>query len=129
MKYLWVLIFWLIILIIVTVFFGATSHAEGFDRKYWSAAGITVAAIGADFGSTIALVGHGSCPVEAYSPWMYGRRAAPARVGVTMALEASVALGVGYWAKKHNKRLWWAPMAYMSAVHSRGLANNLQHCR
>ena len=118
MKYLWVLILYCPLV-----------QASDFDKHYWLAAGITVAAIGADFGSTVALVGHGSCPVEAYSPFMYGRRAEPARVGVVMALEASFALGVGYWAKKHNHRLWAAPMLYMTAVHTRGTINNLRRCQ
>jgi hypothetical protein len=96
---------------------------EGFNRKYWTVAGIEGAAIAADAASSFAMIGpHDTCFAEIHSS-IYGREPGP-----RMAAEFAISTTAGYLAKKHGKRWWAAPMLALAGTHADGAIHNLRKC-
>lgn len=117
-------------LLLRTKGFCVENPSKPFDKGYWSAASVAVAAVAVDGYSTVAWIGRGEgCDYEAWSPMLYGRHPQPARVASVLAVETSLALGTAYLLRRHHSKLWVAPVAFLGISHARGAAHNFQNCR
>lgn len=94
--------------------------------SYWSAVGATALVTAADAGTTLAIPN----VREVSTPWLYGTHPRPARTIIAMSLEVVGSSLVAYELKKNHggrmSRYWWAPLAYMTAVHGKGTIHNIR---
>jgi hypothetical protein len=98
---------------------------------YWSAVGVAAGVTAVDAFTTVANVGPHSrtCPVEVYSPWLYGSQPSAGRTAALMAGEVFLSSFAAYEIKRRgHRRLWLTPLAWTAVTHARGTINNLSRC-
>lgn len=116
-----------------------SSWAWGQDKiatpTYWTAVGIAASSAAADASTTLLLIGPQShtCPLEVWTPELYGEQPKPARTIAVMGSEVIGAAVLSYEWRKHVHgrvgRMWLTPLAYVAAVHARATIHNASYCQ